>query len=95
MWRQLQSPSFLFQSLIRFLGEAHRGVRGFVVDESGNLVEGATMKIKDKEVGFRSTRYGEFWRIVLPGRHFLEVKDPNLFSRFLPTNPLYQITEKS
>jgi hypothetical protein len=44
-----------------------------VFDESGNPVEGATMKIKDKEVGFRSTKYGEFWRIVLPGRHFLEV----------------------
>lgn len=73
MYFMIPIPNSHLQSLVRFLGEAHRGVRGFVFDESGSPIEGATMKIKDKEVGFRSTRHGEFWRILLPGRHVLEV----------------------
>lgn len=62
------------QSLLRFLGEAHRGVRGFVHDEFGNPVEGVGLKIKDRDVGFKTTRHGEYWRILLPGRYVLEVK---------------------
>jgi hypothetical protein len=51
----------------------HRGVRGFISDDLGNPIEGASLKIKEKEVGFRTTRHGEFWRILLPGKHYLEV----------------------
>lgn len=57
------------------MGEVHRGVRGFVLDEVGSPIEGASMKIKDKEVGFRTTRHGEFWRILLPGKHVVEVSE--------------------
>jgi len=56
------------------MGEAHRGVRGFVLDEAGEPVEGAAMKIKGREVGFKTTRHGEFWRVLLPGTYTLEVK---------------------
>ncbi|CAG7825270.1 unnamed protein product [Allacma fusca] len=65
------------ESLLKFLGEAHRGVRGFVLDVNGEPVEGAFMKIKDRDVGFRTTRHGEFWRIILPGRHILQVRADN------------------
>lgn len=64
----------LLQSLLRFLGEVHRGVRGFVRDETGQPIEGATLKIKDRDLGFKTTRHGEFWRILLPGRYVLEVR---------------------
>ena len=44
---------FLFQgfwednrkSLLRFLGESHRGVKGFVKDENFAPIEGASMKV--------------------------------------------------
>ncbi|XP_045478513.1 LOW QUALITY PROTEIN: carboxypeptidase M-like [Harmonia axyridis] len=61
------------ESLVRFLQEAHRGVHGFVIDENGNPIEKASLKIKGRDVGFQSTRYGEFWRILLPGMYKLEV----------------------
>lgn len=60
-------------ALIKFLAEAHRGVHGFVMDENGNPVEKASLKIKGRDVGFQTTKYGEFWRILLPGVYKLEV----------------------
>lgn len=60
-------------ALIKFLAEAHRGVHGFVMDENGNPVEKASLKVKSRDVGFQTTKYGEFWRILLPGIYKLEV----------------------
>nr|CAH7766944.1 unnamed protein product [Callosobruchus chinensis] len=60
-------------SLLKYLAEAHRGVQGFVVDENGNPIEKASMKVKTRDVGFQTTKYGEFWRILLPGVYKLEV----------------------
>ncbi|XP_014258956.1 carboxypeptidase M-like isoform X2 [Cimex lectularius] len=59
--------------LVKFLAEAHRGVHGFVLDENNNPVEKASLKIKGRDVGFQTTKYGEFWRILLPGEYVLEV----------------------
>ncbi|XP_071520920.1 carboxypeptidase D-like isoform X5 [Panulirus ornatus] len=61
------------KALVRYMGEVHRGVRGFVKDEYDNPVEGASMKIRNRDVGFQSTKYGEYWRILLPGFYTLEV----------------------
>jgi len=63
----------LFKSLIKFLAEAHRGVHGFVFDENGNPIERASVKVKSRDVSFSTTKYGEFWRILLPGIYKLEV----------------------
>lgn len=60
-------------SLLLFLGEAHRGVKGFVKSEDGQPVEGAAMKVKGRDVGFQTTKEGEFWRILLPGIYTMEV----------------------
>ncbi len=60
-------------SLVKFLAEAHRGVQGFVMDSNGLPIERASLKIKGRDVGFQSTKYGEFWRILLPGIYKLEV----------------------
>ncbi|XP_073982589.1 carboxypeptidase D isoform X2 [Rhodnius prolixus] len=59
--------------LVKFLAEAHRGIHGFVLDENGNPIEKASLKIKSRDVGFQTTKYGEFWRILLPGVYKLEV----------------------
>ncbi|XP_037938393.1 carboxypeptidase D isoform X2 [Teleopsis dalmanni] len=60
-------------SLIKFLAEAHRGVQGFVVDTAGKPIERASLKVKGRDVGFQTTKYGEFWRILLPGYYKVEV----------------------
>ncbi|ROT83745.1 Carboxypeptidase M [Penaeus vannamei] len=61
------------KALVRYLGEVHRGVRGFVKDERNAPVEGASLKIKGRDVGFQTTKYGEYWRVLLPGRYAIEV----------------------
>ena len=37
-------------SLLQFMGEAHRGVKGFVKDESLRPIEGASMKVRTYKV---------------------------------------------
>ena len=44
------------QSLLTFLGEAHRGVKGFVKDETFTPIEGASMKVRGRDVGFQTTK---------------------------------------
>ena len=61
------------KSLLTFLGEAHRGVKGFVKDETFTPIEGASMKVRGRDVGFQTTKEGEFWRILLPGIYTMEV----------------------
>lgn len=75
MLRKLSLDVILFQSLVKFLAEAHRGVHGFVMDENGNPIEKASLKVKGRDVGFQTTKYGEFWRILLPGIYKLEVRN--------------------
>ncbi|CAL4064786.1 unnamed protein product, partial [Meganyctiphanes norvegica] len=61
------------KALVHFFGEVHRGVRGFVKDEYNQPIEGASIKIKGRDVGFQTTKYGEYWRVLLPGRYTIEV----------------------
>lgn len=77
-------------SLIKFLAEAHRGVHGFVVDENGNPIERASVKVKSRDVSFSTTKYGEFWRILLPGPYKLEV-----FSNgYIPREVEFRVVEQ-
>jgi len=47
-----------------------------VIDENGNPIERASVKVKSRDVSFSTTKYGEFWRILLPGIYKLEVTLP-------------------
>ena len=56
-----------------YLKEVHRGIRGFVMDENGSPIQGASVKIKGRRVSSQTTKYGEFWRILLPGVYIMQV----------------------
>ncbi|GLH03804.1 Carboxypeptidase D [Gryllus bimaculatus] len=77
-------------ALVKFLGEAHRGVSGFVTDDGGNPVARAALKVKGRDVGFQTTKYGEFWRILLPGVYKLEVYADG----FLPKEVDFMVVEQ-
>lgn len=79
------------KSLLRFLGEAHRGVKGFVKDENFAPIEGASMKIRGRDVGFQTTKEGEFWRILLPGIYTMEV----FAEGFVPREINFAVVEKN
>jgi len=60
------------QALVKFLAESQRGVRGFVTDPTGRPLENVAIKIKGRDAPFQTTKYGEFWRILLPGYYRVE-----------------------
>jgi len=61
------------KALLVYLGQVHRGVRGLIMDTNGNLVGRASMKIQSRDVSFKSSSRGEYWRIMLPGVFTVEV----------------------
>ncbi|RWS15754.1 Csa-PI kinase-like protein [Dinothrombium tinctorium] len=60
-------------ALLSYMAEVHRGVYGLIVDINGNPVPKATLRIKGRSVSFKSTKKGEFWRVLLPGTYTVEV----------------------
>ena len=64
------------EALVTYLGEVHRGVRGLVQDAEGNPITNAVFRIKGRNVPFKPSDRGEFWRILLPGQYLLEVRAP-------------------
>ncbi len=65
-WRENQ------KSLLVYLAEVHRGIRGLVTDANGNAVIKANLKIKGRDINFKSSKRGEFWRLLLPGLYTIE-----------------------
>ncbi|CAG2114641.1 unnamed protein product, partial [Medioppia subpectinata] len=61
------------RSLLLYLGEVHRGVKGMITDVNGNAITTATLKIKERDIAFKSSKRGEFWRILLPGVYTLVI----------------------
>ncbi|CAM1327584.1 CPM (predicted) [Pycnogonum litorale] len=57
------------RSMYDFLLKVHSGVKGIVVDEDNAPVEGVKMKIKGRDVVFKTTKRGEYWRILLSGNY--------------------------
>ncbi|GAB1604560.1 carboxypeptidase M-like [Argonauta hians] len=62
------------RAIINFLKLVHMGVKGLVVDERRRPIMKARLSIGDRYISFRSSRYGEYWRLLLPGRYVLKVK---------------------
>ena len=60
-------------ALVKYLGEAHRGVKGVVTDPSGLAIGGATVKIDDRQFDSKTTPRGEYWRILMPGTYTVTV----------------------
>ncbi|XP_075676963.1 carboxypeptidase D-like isoform X1 [Dermatophagoides pteronyssinus] len=72
-----QLPEFWRQNknaLIAYLNEVHRGLRGLITDQHGQPVANVQLKIKGRDIPFKSTKRGEFWRILLPGNYQLQAK---------------------
>lgn len=77
------------KALLVYLGQVHRGVRGLIMDTNGNLVSRATLKIQSRDVTFKSSSRGEYWRILLPGVYTLEVTADG----YQPVEKTFTVTE--
>lgn len=61
------------RAMLAFIAEANKGVRGLVLNSSGEGIPSAKLKVKGRDFSFRSSKRGEFWRILRPGEYVLEV----------------------
>jgi len=62
------------KSLLSYLEQVHRGVRGVVKDSAGEPVEGATVIVNQEGLGLlrknvTTSSRGEFWRLLMPGEY--------------------------
>lgn len=71
-------------ALLAFISQAHRGVRGVVHDGNGNPIPNASLTIKGRDFSFKTSKVGEFWRILLPGEYVLKVNANGFYSSERP-----------
>jgi len=56
-------------SLYKFMQATHMGVKGLVKDSSGSPIEDAEIIVEDMEHTVRTSRSGEYWRLLTPGKY--------------------------
>lgn len=61
------------RSLIEFMKQVHRGIRGFVLDSQGRPISGAEVKMVGIQHTVKSVVDGDYWRIIAPGHYTLQV----------------------
>ncbi|KAK3577884.1 hypothetical protein CHS0354_014557 [Potamilus streckersoni] len=62
-------------ALFNFLTRVHIGAKGFVTDENNNPLPSARVCVVGREpVHFRTSKYGEYWRLLLPGSYTLQAE---------------------
>ncbi|XP_045770816.1 carboxypeptidase D-like isoform X2 [Maniola jurtina] len=67
-----QLPKFWHRNkdpLLAFIEQIHIGVRGFVLDEAGVPVKNAQITVEGINHSVRTTEYGAYWRMLLPGQY--------------------------
>ncbi|KFM74875.1 Carboxypeptidase M, partial [Stegodyphus mimosarum] len=62
------------KALLQYLGEAHQGVWGQVTDPDKSPVFNASIVVKGRKFGSRTTRRGEYWRILRPGTYTIQAQ---------------------
>ncbi|VVC87334.1 unnamed protein product [Leptidea sinapis] len=68
------------EALIAYMEQTYQGFRGFVVDENGDPVKGARVTVEGINHAVKTTRYGAYWRLVLPGEYNITVVAPGYSS---------------
>ncbi|KRX95060.1 Carboxypeptidase M, partial [Trichinella pseudospiralis] len=63
-------------SLLQFWKQALTGIKGIVRNADSAAPIEATLKIVGRDISFRTTKNGEFYRILLPGKYRLIVDAP-------------------
>ncbi|CAK9809820.1 Carboxypeptidase D [Anthophora quadrimaculata] len=62
------------ESLIKYLEQAHIGVKGLVRDSDGQPIEAATIVVHGINHNVSTTHRGEYWRLLLPGTYYIHVE---------------------
>uniref|UniRef100_A0A6B2G027 Carboxypeptidase D (Trinotate prediction) n=1 Tax=Myxobolus squamalis TaxID=59785 RepID=A0A6B2G027_MYXSQ len=58
-----------YPSLIGFIRQASRGIKGIVKDTENNALEAAHISISDRKHDVKTAKDGDYWRLILPGTY--------------------------
>ena len=64
-------------ALLVFMGQAHKGVRGFVTDKDTNMpIANVTLSVKGINHTITTAADGDYWRLLAPGDYVISVSHP-------------------
>ncbi|XP_008548171.1 carboxypeptidase D [Microplitis demolitor] len=78
------------ESLIKYLEQAHIGIKGLVVDPNGYPIGDAQIHIDGNSHNITTTNRGEYWRLLLPGNYVVRASAWG----YLPSDPVQVIVKK-
>ena len=64
------------ESLLTYIEQVHRGIKGKIVDENGKPIAKALVNIKGINHPIKSIKNGDYWRLLLPGSYSVNVSAP-------------------
>lgn len=65
------------ESLLKYIEQVHRGIKGRVSDGDGAAVSKAVISVSNVNHAVKSTKTGDYWRLLLPGVYNITVSAPN------------------
>ncbi|KAF0993224.1 hypothetical protein HZS_5724 [Henneguya salminicola] len=63
-----------YPSLIAFIRQASRGIKGIVIDGENNSLSGVHISISDRKHDVKTAKDGDFWRLILPGTYEISAR---------------------
>uniref|UniRef100_A0A6P7FUX0 Carboxypeptidase D n=1 Tax=Diabrotica virgifera virgifera TaxID=50390 RepID=A0A6P7FUX0_DIAVI len=61
------------EALLSYMEEVHKGVSGYVTSTIGNPIEHAEIIVEGIDHVVKSSKFGDYWRLLLPGKYNLTV----------------------
>jgi carboxypeptidase D len=69
-------------ALLHFIDQIHHSIHGFITDEqTGFGIWNASILIGPKEKVVHSYKYGDYWRLILPGTYEVEFRHENYYPK--------------
>lgn len=65
------------ESLLKYIEQVHQGIKGRVSDGDGAAVSKAVISVSNVNHAVKSTKTGDYWRLLLPGVYNITVSAPN------------------